>query len=387
MWKSLGIAWLLLMLTGCGRAEHPARTLGIEQYPSARDLYALAEKMQAKHKLPAIGIGVIHQGRIVGLGMAGERMFGSADWATIDDAFDIASCSKSITATIAAMLVEAKTVSWDISLAAAFPELANSMHASYRGVTLEQLLRHRSGLDRLMDRNERWKDWNRRHAGKSPAEQRLLFVETALRQPPRYLPGTDEYYCNDGYLIAGSLLERAAGIEWETLVRTKLSEPLGLKSMGVGLPPKVSGHEDGWFGQTRPARIAPSDYGTPPFGSPGGFLHCSVPDLLRYLDFHNRGEYSGHALLSQTAFQYLHTPVLGQRFGLGWEIEAKRDTAGRILERSLFHGGYSGVARANMWFVPESGWGVVIVSNHGRGDGADITDIFYNVLREFRVIE
>jgi hypothetical protein len=40
-----------------------------------------------------------------------------------------------------------------------------------------------------------------------------------------------------------------------------------------------------------------------------------------------------------------------------------------------------------MWFVPESGWGVVIVSNHGRGDGADITDIFYNVLREFRVIE
>lgn len=55
--------------------------------------------------------------------MAGERGVGSADWATLDDAFDIASCFKSVTATMAALLAEEKKVRWDTTLGEAFPEL------------------------------------------------------------------------------------------------------------------------------------------------------------------------------------------------------------------------------------------------------------------------
>jgi CubicO group peptidase (beta-lactamase class C family) len=375
-----------LSLAVACQAAHPGRSPGIERYPSARDLYPLAEAQRVKHMLPALGLGIVHRGQIVGLGMAGERVAGSGNWATIDDAFDIASCSKSVTATVAALLVEQKKVRWESTIAEVLPELKATMHPAYAGVTLEQLLGHRAGLDRIMDRNERWTGWQRQHARKTATEQRRLFAAMALQQPPRYPPGTDEYYCNDGYIIAGSMLERAAGEDWETLARTRLFQPLELKSFHHGVPTVVSGHEDNWLG--RPRAIAPNlaEYGTSPFGSPAGFLACSVPDLLRYVDFHNRGENIGHPLLSRESFQRLHAQVGNQRYALGWEVEVKRDAKGQTIERSLYHGGYSGRYRANMWFAPETQWGTVIVMNHGRGNDSISADIFYALLREFGLL-
>jgi CubicO group peptidase (beta-lactamase class C family) len=382
----------LWTLTTIPRTAHPGHSLGIETYPSARDLYAFTEALRIKYQLPALGVGMIHRGKIVGLGMAGERIIRSGNWATLDDAFDVASCTKSITATIAAMLVEEKKVRWDTTLAEAFPELKSSMQPSYTAVTLEQLLRHRSGLGRIMDRNDRWTAWHREHRNESPREQRRRLVANALRQPPRFAAGTDEYYTNDGYLIVGSLLEQAAEMDWETLVRTRIFQPLELKSMRHGVGPgsieaQVWGHEKGWFGRVRAIAPDPDEYGNPPFGSPGGFLHGTVPDLLRYIDFHIRGESGEHPLLSRAGFRRLHAPVEKQAgFSLGWQVDVERDPAGRVLWRSVYHGGYSGRARANLWFGPETQWGTVVVLNLGHG-GDDVTgDIFYALLREFKLL-
>jgi CubicO group peptidase (beta-lactamase class C family) len=260
----------LWTLTTFPRTAHPGHSLGIETYPSARDLYAFTEALRIKYQLPALGVGMIHRGKIVGLGMAGERIIRSGNWATLDDAFDVASCTKSITATIAAMLVEEKKVRWDTTLAEAFPELKSSMQPSYMAVTLEQLLRHRSGLGRIMDRNDRWTAWHREHRNESPREQRRRLVANALRQPPRFAAGTDEYYTNDGYLIVGSLLEQAAEMDWEILVPTRIFQPLELKSMRHGVGPgsieaQVWGHEAGLVRTrardcSRPGRIRQSAF-------------------------------------------------------------------------------------------------------------------------------
>ena len=63
-----------------------------------------------------------------------------------------------------------------------------------------------------------------------------------------------------------------------------------------------------------------------------------------------------------------------------------RDADGRAVEHSVYHGGYSGRSRANMWFAPETGWGTVIVTNHGLGDDAMTADIFYALIREFGLV-
>jgi CubicO group peptidase (beta-lactamase class C family) len=392
MKRTAAVVSFLLLTTAACRAHdaHPGRSRGIENFPSARDLHQLAETYRTRHKLPALGIGVVHEGRIVGLGMAGERAAGSGDWASLEDAFDVASCSKSVTATVAAMLVEGGKVRWDTTLAETFPELRGLIHPGYAEATLELLLRHRAGLNHEMNTKARWAGWHRQHAFQTPIAQRLRFATAALQRPPRSVPGTATFYSSDGYLVAASMLERVAGLDWETVVRTRLFEPLGLRSMRFGMSSadgsttRVLGHESAWFGRSRVVTPDTAEYGIHPFGAPAGFLYASVPDLLRYVDFHIQGWNGNGRLLERGSFQRLHARTGDEPYALGWESEVKRDEGGRIYEHSVHHGGYSGRFRANIWFTPETQWGTVIVTNHGRGDDSASADIFYALLGEFR---
>ncbi|HEY6553977.1 MAG TPA: serine hydrolase domain-containing protein [Vicinamibacteria bacterium] len=384
------LAVALALTAACGVDRHPGRSIGIERFPGVRDLFMFAERHREKHGLPALGLGIVRDGQIIGLGVAGERQVRSANWATLDDRFEVASCAKAVTATVAAILAEQGAVGWDTTVMEVFPEWSPSIVPAYKVVTLDMLLRHRSGVGQWMSTNERWAKWHHDHADANATEKRRLFTAKVLRDQPRYQPGTASYYTNDAYLVAGSMLERVSGRSWEHLVLSRLFEPVGLRSMRFGAPSSSSttpfawGHESGLFGRARSIQPDPDEYGDPPFGSPGGFLYSTVPDLLRFVDFHIQGASARPTLLGRQSFARLHTPHEDQRFALGWEVELKRDGRGSVLERSLYHGGFSGRARANMWFSPESRTGTVIVYNHGGDEVADAySDIFYALLAEF----
>jgi CubicO group peptidase (beta-lactamase class C family) len=277
------------------RGTHPDKSIGIEAYPGTKDLFQFAERLRKKHGLPALGVGMIREGKIIGLGVAGERKLGSADWATLEDLFNVASCAKAITATVAAIAVEQGKIKWSTTIGETFPELDGTMLPAYSNVTLDTLLRHRSGLERWMSTNERWTKWHQENATATATEKRWLFAVKALQTSPRFAPGTEAYYSNDAYLVAGSMLERGAGQPWENYVKELLFAPLELRTMRFGVPASsapnafVWGHESGFLGRTRAVAPSAGEYGDPPFGSPGGFLYCTVADLLRFVDFHIRG--------------------------------------------------------------------------------------------------
>ena len=140
------------------------KSLGIEAYPEAQDLYAFTETQRAKYGWPALGVGVIFRGKIVGLGMAGERRLGSGEWATLDDRFEVGSCAKSITAMVAATLVEEGKLRWEDRIIDILPTVQAGALPEYADVTLEQLLGHRSGLEQWMKSNNLWSAWHRKHA-------------------------------------------------------------------------------------------------------------------------------------------------------------------------------------------------------------------------------
>lgn len=172
-----GLITILILFTCGGKQQRSERTIGIEHYRDTEDLYTFTEELRKKHDLPALGIGIIHEGKIIGLGMAGERRAGSGDWASINDLFDFASCIKSMTATVAAMLVEKGELKWNTTLGEVFPELADTMRKEYREVTLEMLLAHRSGLNSWMGSQETWSSWHDQHGDKTPSDQRYLFYK------------------------------------------------------------------------------------------------------------------------------------------------------------------------------------------------------------------
>ena len=57
-----------------------------------------------------------------------------------------------------------------------------------------------------------------------------------LKDAPANRPGSTYAYSNVGYALAGLMAEQVTGESWETLMRQRLFEPLGMASAGFGSP-------------------------------------------------------------------------------------------------------------------------------------------------------
>src|SRR6185436_6928469 len=101
---------------------------------------------------------------------------------------------------------------WDTPMAVVFPELAADMHPALRGVTVRQLLDHRSGLPQNVTAGSAFTRLVDRHG--SPTEQRLEIVAAALAEAPAGAAGETYAYANTNYLLAGAVIERVTGESW-----------------------------------------------------------------------------------------------------------------------------------------------------------------------------
>lgn len=135
LFKQAAAATVLAAAATPGQAEEGAASLDPVLLPYL-----------AAHKLPAFAAAVVRGGRIVAVGAVGTRRAGTDIPVTRQDRFHIGSDTKAMTALTAAMLVEAGKLRWASTAGGAFPEFAATMDAGLRGVTLEQLLSHTSGL-------------------------------------------------------------------------------------------------------------------------------------------------------------------------------------------------------------------------------------------------
>jgi len=139
------------------------------------------------HGVPALAVVVAKDGQICDRAGAGVRKWGDPTPVTTNDVFHIGSCTKSMTATLAAMFIEQGKLRWDTTIADVFPELKGQMDKRYENVTVEQLLHHRGGVPHEPP-SAAWKRaWQ--EIG-TPTEQRREFIEAVLSAPPAAAPGT-----------------------------------------------------------------------------------------------------------------------------------------------------------------------------------------------------
>src|SRR3954466_14976518 len=83
---------------------------------------------------------------IIAQGAAGVRKGGTAERITLDDRFHLGSCTKAMTATLVAMLVEEGRLNCTTTLGELFADTMTPMHPAWEKVTLQQVLAHRAGL-------------------------------------------------------------------------------------------------------------------------------------------------------------------------------------------------------------------------------------------------
>ena len=356
----LGIALISLGVIVIVRGRAP-KAPAIEYSDSVSQML---ETIRIKHNLPALAAAVVVDGKIVVTNAVGFRKNGGTEKVMVDDKFHLGSVTKSMTATVAAMLVEQGNISWATTIGEAFPESKSEIHPDYLGVTLEQLLSHRGGApgDAPGDL------WRKAWAAKgTAAEQRLAFIQGILARKPEAKPGTKHIYSNQGYAIAGVMLEKATGKTWEDLLRSMLFEPLGMTTAGFGAPASLGkvdqpwGHKKKMFSGGEPVPLGPGA-DNPLAISPAGAVHCSMGDLAKYAAFHMAGERCKINLLKAESFKKLHTAIAdNDDYALGWKV-LKRPWANG---RALMHNGSNTMFYVVVWMAPEKNCAVIVASNIG----------------------
>jgi CubicO group peptidase (beta-lactamase class C family) len=346
-------------------------------------LDAMLRPYLAGSGLPALAAAVAKNGEIVAAGAVGTRRIGTDIPVTLDDRFHLGSDTKAMTALLAAMLVEEGKLSWSATPAEIFPEFAGAMDPGFARVTLTQLLSHSAGLPADNEAvGEVWKEALLQD-GNLDAMRRFIVGEWS-KKPLASPAGTKFEYSNLGYVIAGAMIERAAGKTWDELIVERIFAPLALATAGLGGQASL-GKVDAPLGhvllENKPqAFLAGPNDDNPSLLGPAGIAHMSILDFARWASW-NAGEGKrGPALVSAATLRKLHTPVVmlppeegkpseplsSRGYALGWGVVKPDFTPHPVLE----HAGSNNKNLAQIWVDVENDLAIVITTNIA-GEKAD----------------
>jgi CubicO group peptidase (beta-lactamase class C family) len=332
----------------------------------------------------AVGL-VIRDGRVVY-----ERATGWADKEagrrmTTDAIFRIASLSKGITNTALLMLVEEGKIGLDDPVSRFIPQFAHTTVASRsdtgrvivpakRAITIRDLLTHTSGIsygtDSIVAPLYQAK-------GLGPAagfgwysadknEPICTTMERLASLPFVAQPGETWTY---GYNtdILGCVVERVSGIPLDEFIRTRITQPLGMKDTYFYLPPAkrqrlatvYTSDSTGHVQRAPAGQRGQGDYVDGPrrsFAGGSGLL-STARDYSRFLQMlANGGELDGVRILSpktidimttnQVGTLFVRTP--GQGYGFGFGINDRASTGGLAsVETWGWRGAYGSMYRVD----------------------------------------
>jgi CubicO group peptidase (beta-lactamase class C family) len=195
------------------------------------------------------------------------------------------------------------------------------MRSEYKNATYLHLLSHRSGLPAnipLVAFAQFKRD------NDDPRTERVAFSRMALEMAPAAAIERTLVYSNNGYVVAGAMMEKSTGASWETLVREHIFVPLALSSAGFGAPGVAGridepvGHAKGLIGDKRVAHeLGRGVTDNPAALGPAGRVHMAAADILRYLDAHRE---RSALFLAAASWERLHTPPYGGSYALGWGL-------------------------------------------------------------------
>lgn len=332
------------------------------------------EPIRETHNLPAIASAVIVDGKLWGVGAVGTRKAGETIPVTVEDKFHLGSDTKSMTATLIALLVKDGKLQWETTLGDVFPEVfkEKSVKPIWKDVTLLQLLSHRSGLS-----GASWphgKTFAQMHAlPGTPREQRVAYVKMMLQADAINKPGAKYVYSNAGYALAGAMAEKVTNTPYEELMQARLFAPLGIKSAGFGAMGTKGKTDQPWQHRREDKKTLPIEPSptadNPPVIAPAGTVHMSMGDWAKYILAH-LGDNGKGALLSPAILKTLHTPHFGDDYALGWSATECPWGGGRVFT----HAGSNNQNFAVVWMTPKKNFAVLVATNIGGEEAAQACD-------------
>jgi len=300
---------------------------------------------------PAASIAVLQNDDLIALRSFGRYTYEPDSPAVSSDTiFDLASVSKVIATTAAAILYERGELSLDDCVTNLVPQFGSTDLRRY-DVTLRQLLTHTSGLPAYVRLFERTKT-------------RVELLEAAYTTPLEADPGIRTEYSDIGFMILGGIIEKIAGEPLNKFCQREMFHPLGLTQTRFCPPPD-------WRDRTAPTL------------NDNYFRHKIIQGEVNDENAWVMNGVAGHAGVFSTArdvAKFAHcwvrggAPILkpetvteftrqqsGTPRALGWDRPTPPSSSGQFFSPESFgHLGYTGTS---LWIDPARALAVILLTN------------------------
>ena len=304
--------------------------------------------------VPGLAIGIVANDKLVyakGFGVRAKEGGGTVDTRTV---FQIGSTTKGFLATTMAMMVDRGRFKWDDRVIDLYPDFQMKDPWVTREFRVFDLIAQRSGLP--------------------PYANDMLGMigvgETDMIRSLRYVEPVSSFrstfaYTNITHVLAGRIVAQAAGaVDWNTVLRQELLEPLGMKesSYTAAAIAAVSNHAEGyrWTPEGTVAvpftQFFPYDFGG------AGDINSTIEDTARWVRFQlSNGTFESRRIVSPENLAQTRTPKVALNdkvfYALGWVVQ--QTPKGNII----WHNGGTTSFGAYIGFVPEAGIGVTVLTN------------------------
>ncbi len=305
--------------------------------------------------VPGVAIG-IYDGEDVEFAGFGITNIETGQPVAPETLFQIGSISKIFTATLAMTLVDNGLLDLDAPIVTYVPELALADSAARDQITTRHLLTHTAGFygDRFDDQG----------TGDDALEKAICALGDL---PQQTAPGELYTYCNAGIDIVGRAIENILGQSFESAMKERVFEPLGLERSTYFAAEAIRhsvavGHEVGG----EDGLIVADPWPIPRRSNPAGGVISNVAELIRFAVMHLRNGAIGETrILSEQSVRAMRTVQAKADYthdrGLAWSIHPIGDL--EVVE----HGGATNGFMARLVLIPEKNYVIVVLTNGEHG--------------------
>lgn len=297
--------------------------------------------------------------QVIYKGAFGFADFYYKDSLTTQTAFQLASVSKQFTAMAIMMLQEQGKLHYDDSVQQYLPVFP------YKGITIRQLLTHRSGLSNYTYFSDRL--WPDLHVPITNADVLNLMAQ---HQPPVYYPPNTHFdYSNTGYMLLALIVEQVSGMPFSVFLQKHIFEPLQMANSFTFDEKRINQRGRVATGHNRNRRKRTTDYLDTVLGDKG--VYSTVEDLFKW----DQALYT-QKLVKHTTLKEAFTGTRQDKrrkkedYGFGWRI-----TQAVSGDTVVFHGGLWHGFATYLMRNPKDHSAIIVLSNLPNGSVRYIRDI------------